>query len=255
MAAVSSHLHLIRTTWPLTVSFKSDCWMSGASVAILLKYIYKYIFIKKKKKNNRVIHLEKSSTVSRSLTTTVFCNYRILSFIYWVYQQKATFFFFCYCNYYFRKPRLCAPSAKHLRRQLRLVIAKEDGPLSRESIFIPWSRCLEFVQRFLLIEAFAGPTFAGQAAHAVKTDRLCRLGSQCLCQFCICWGVGRWGSLNQSRRKSGPTWKNPSSTCAFLQSQDSPDPTDRALQGQALSSETPQGEASRHAGGRGLSRP
>lgn len=32
-------------------------------------------------------------------------------------------------------------------------------------------------------------------------------------------------------------------------------PTDRALQGQALSSETPQGEASRHAGGRGLGRP
>lgn len=30
---------------------------------------------------------------------------------------------------------------------------------------------------FLLIEAFAGPTFAGQAAHAVKTDRLCLLGS------------------------------------------------------------------------------
>lgn len=86
--------------------------------------------LKKNKINNRVIHLEKSSKVSRSLTTTVICNYRILSFINWVYQQKASFFF-CYCNYYFSKPRLCAPSAKHLRRQLRLVIAKEDGPLSR----------------------------------------------------------------------------------------------------------------------------
>lgn len=32
-------------------------------------------------------------------------------------------------------------------------------------------------------------------------------------------------------------------------------PTDQAFQGQALSSEVPQGEASRHAGDRGLSRP